>query len=127
MRSELNILNKIVRAMFPGVPSQKVRADRGVRPWALPQIIEKVLPGRQEETAKLESQKLKQLVRAIATTRPDEIGCDECFEKLDCFVEMALAGKDAADAMPLVQDHLDRCRDCREEFEALLAALHVIS
>jgi RNA polymerase sigma-70 factor (ECF subfamily) len=25
--------------------------------------------------------------------------------------------------MPLVQDHLDRCGDCREEFELLLAAL----
>jgi len=33
------------------------------------------------------------------------------------------AGKNAAEAMPLVQEHLDRCNDCREEFEALLAAL----
>jgi predicted anti-sigma-YlaC factor YlaD len=29
----------------------------------------------------------------------------------------------AAEAMPLVQDHLERCGDCREEFETLLAAL----
>ena len=66
---------------------------------------------------------LKQMVRGIITTRPDEIGCDECFEQLDRFVEMTLAGKNAAEAMPLVQDHLERCDDCREEFEALLAAL----
>jgi predicted anti-sigma-YlaC factor YlaD len=28
--------------------------------------------------------------------------------------------------MPLVQDHLGRCDDCREEFEALLAALRAL-
>jgi hypothetical protein len=69
---------------------------------------------------------LKQMVRWILTTRPDEIGCDECFEQLDRFVEMKLAGKNAAEAMPLVQDHLERCDDCREEFEALLAALRTL-
>ena len=70
---------------------------------------------------------LKQMVRGIITTRPDEIGCDECFEQLDRFVEMTLAGKNAAEAMPLVQDHLERCDDCREEFEALLAALRALA
>ena len=69
---------------------------------------------------------LKRMVREIITTRPDEIGCDECFEQLDRFVEMTLAGKNAAEALPLVQDHLGRCDDCREEFEALLAALRVL-
>jgi hypothetical protein len=69
---------------------------------------------------------LKQMAREIITTRPDEIGCDECFEQLDRFVEMTLAGKNAAEAMPLVQDHLDRCHDCHEEFEALLAALRAL-
>jgi predicted anti-sigma-YlaC factor YlaD len=67
------------------------------------------------------------MAREIITARPDEIGCDECFEQLDCFVEMKLAGKNAAEAMPLVQDHLERCDDCREEFEALLAALRTLA
>ena len=66
---------------------------------------------------------IKQMVQMVAATRPDEIGCDECFEQLDRFAEEVLTGKNAAEAMPLVQDHLDRCGDCREEFEALLAAL----
>lgn len=70
---------------------------------------------------------LKRMVRNIATTRPDEIGCDECFEQLDRFVELELVGKNAAEALPLVQDHLERCGDCREEFEALLAALRAIA
>ena len=70
---------------------------------------------------------LKRMVHEIINTRPDEIGCDECFDQLDHFVEMKLAGKNAAEAMPLVQDHLERCDDCREEFEALLAALRALA
>ncbi len=74
----------------------------------------------------LDRDQLSNLVRLIITTRPDEIGCDECLEEVDRFVEIKLAGLDAAEAMPLVQDHLDKCRDCREEFEALLRALRTI-
>ena len=76
---------------------------------------------------KLEPDMLKKMVRNVLSTRPDEIGCDECFEQLDRFVEMKLASKNAAEAMPLVQDHLERCRDCREEFEALLTALQALA
>lgn len=71
----------------------------------------------------IESGKIKRIVRNVLTTRPDEIGCAECLERMDRFVEMELEGKSAAEALPLVQDHLNRCRDCREEFEALLNAL----
>jgi len=75
----------------------------------------------------LEPTTLKRIVRSVLATRPDEIGCDDCFEQLDRFVELKLAGKNAAEAMPLVQDHLDRCPDCREEFEALLAVLRYMA
>lgn len=78
-------------------------------------------------TMELSLDTLKRIVRDIMTTRPDEIGCDECFEELDRFVELELAGKNAAEALPLIQDHLDRCGDCHEEFEALLAALRAIA
>jgi hypothetical protein len=71
----------------------------------------------------LSTEQIGTMVRSVLATREDEIGCDECFEQLDAFVEMKLAGKSAADALPLVQDHLNRCGNCREEFEALLQAL----
>ena len=74
----------------------------------------------------LDPAKLKRLVRDIVTASPEEIGCDECFEQLDRFVELEFAGKNAAEALPLVQDHLDRCNNCREEFEALLAAVRAM-
>lgn len=78
---------------------------------------------RQPAVVSLRPEELAAMLRMVSTTRPDEIGCDECFEQLDRFAEMKLTGKGAAEAMPLVQDHLDRCNDCREEFEMLLLAL----
>ena len=53
----------------------------------------------------------------------NELDCNECFEQLDRFVETKVTGNNAAELMPMVQDHLDRCPDCREEYEALLLAL----
>ena len=64
------------------------------------------------------------VIKEIAQTRDgEEIGCEECFEQVDRFVEMELSGLDAARAMPLVQEHLEICGECREEFEVLLIAL----
>jgi hypothetical protein len=68
-------------------------------------------------------EELRMMIRGIFTTREDEIGCEDCFRELDAFAEKVLAGKDAAAALPLVQDHLNRCKDCREEYELLLEAL----
>jgi hypothetical protein len=63
------------------------------------------------------------LVRVVAETREIEVGCDECFERLDSFAEAELSGVEASAAMPLVRDHLEKCADCRSKFEALLRAL----
>lgn len=60
------------------------------------------------------------LLRMVMTTAPHELTCDECMQEVDRFVEMELAGKNPAQAMPLVKAHLDTCWECREEFEALL-------
>lgn len=70
---------------------------------------------------------LRGMVRRIAHTHDDEIDCDQCFEELDRFAELKLAGKKPAEALPLVQDHLENCRYCREEFEALLDALQALA
>ena len=40
--------------------------------------------------------------------------------------DATLAGRGAAEALPLVADYLARCSACRAEFEALLDALHAI-
>jgi hypothetical protein len=75
---------------------------------------------KQENEMNLSLDVLKKMVRAVMTTEENEIDCDECFEQVDLFVDLQLQGKNASEAMPLVQDHLGRCAGCREEFEALL-------
>jgi len=70
---------------------------------------------------------LSKLIQAVSKSHPDEIGCDECYDQLDTFAQMKLEGKAPEEAMPLVEDHLKRCRDCREEYEALLAAMKNLS
>jgi len=52
-----------------------------------------------------------------------EVGCDECFEQLDRFVELELSGADADAALPGLRRHLQGCPACREEHESLVALL----
>jgi hypothetical protein len=74
----------------------------------------------------LDRNTLRKMIWDAVTMREDELNCGQCFERLDRFAEITLIGKSADEAMPLVQDHLTRCTHCREEFEALLAALQTI-
>ena len=69
---------------------------------------------------------IRNLLKAVISTRPDELDCAECCDEIESFIEMELAGKTPAEAKPLVKDHLKRCKDCREEYEALLTALQNI-
>ncbi|MGC9349007.1 MAG: hypothetical protein ACP5JG_12760 [Anaerolineae bacterium] len=69
------------------------------------------------------SKRWANLFLSILHTYVEEIGCDTCFEHIDRYVELILAGEDAARVMPLVHRHLTACAACREEYEALLSAL----
>ena len=60
------------------------------------------------------------LARLLGPAAP-EIGCDDCFDQLDGYVELELAGQDADAAYPGLQAHLQGCPACREEHESLLA------
>ncbi len=48
-----------------------------------------------------------------------EVGCDQCFDQLDEFVELELAGVDVDRRMPGLRAHLEGCPACREEHDAL--------
>ena len=52
-----------------------------------------------------------------------ELSCDECFEQLDRYVELELAGADADAAVPGLRAHLTGCPACREEHESLRALI----
>lgn len=72
---------------------------------------------------KLTKDHLLTLIKAAFNSQEQELGCDDCYDKLHQFANLKLEGKSAEEAMPLVQDHLERCGECKEEFEILLEAL----
>ena len=75
---------------------------------------------------KLTKDVIKKMMYSIQMTHQHELTCGECFNEVDRFAELQLAGKDPVEAMPLVQQHLDRCGNCRDESEALLEALRAM-
>jgi hypothetical protein len=50
-----------------------------------------------------------------------EVTCEQCFELLDQYVELELAGTDADQRLPGLRPHLDGCPACREDHESLRA------
>jgi len=60
------------------------------------------------------------LDRLLGPAEP-EVGCDVCFDELDRFVDLELAGRDADAAIPGLRAHLAGCSACREEHASLLA------
>jgi hypothetical protein len=64
---------------------------------------------------------LKQALGRLLGPDEPELGCDECFEALDRYVELELAGEDADAAVPGLRAHLIGCPACREEHESLRA------
>jgi hypothetical protein len=64
---------------------------------------------------------LKQVLGRLLGPAEPEVGCDECFAKLDEYVELELRGADADVAIPGLRAHLAGCPACREEHESLRA------
>ena len=62
----------------------------------------------------------KTLKRLLGPAEP-ELLCDECFEKLDQYVELELEGRAADEAIPGMRPHLEGCPACHEEYESLRA------
>ena len=60
------------------------------------------------------------LERLLGPTGP-EVTCDECFELLDEFVELAVVGAEADARIPGMREHLESCPACREEYDSLRA------
>ena len=60
----------------------------------------------------------KTLKRLLGPAEP-ELLCDECFEKLDEYVELELQGAEADDRIPGMRAHLEGCPACREDYDSL--------
>ena len=64
-----------------------------------------------------------ELIRRLLAPAGSEVGCDACFDELDRYVELELAGGDADAQLPGFREHLEGCPACREEHESLVALL----
>jgi hypothetical protein len=51
----------------------------------------------------------------------EEVTCEVCFEQLDGYVELELAGRDADAELPGMRAHLEGCPACAEDHESLIA------
>ena len=62
----------------------------------------------------------KTLQRLLGPAEP-ELLCDDCFEKLDQYVELELQDAPADERVPGMRAHLVGCPACHEEYESLRA------
>ena len=65
---------------------------------------------------------LERLERFLRTD-PRDVGCDEAMAVLHIYVDLIVAGEDAAGRYPGVAAHLEACGPCAEDFAGLLLAV----
>jgi hypothetical protein len=61
----------------------------------------------------------QELIARLLGPEGPEVSCEECFELLDQYVELQLAGEDADARLPGMRAHLEGCPACREDHESL--------
>jgi hypothetical protein len=60
-------------------------------------------------------------LRALLGPDGPELTCEQCFDELDRFVELELAGANADAAVPGMRAHLAGCPACGDDHASLLA------
>jgi hypothetical protein len=63
----------------------------------------------------------EQLVARLLGPEGPELTCEQCFEALDRYVELELAGARADEQIPGMRAHLEGCPACDEDHQSLLA------
>jgi hypothetical protein len=59
------------------------------------------------------------LITRLLGPEGPEVTCEQCFELLDRYVDLEVAGEDADAQLPGMRAHLDGCPACREDHESL--------
>ena len=77
----------------------------------------------EELTMTLSKDEIEKLMRLVGLTKDDELNCEQCLALLAEFAELQLDGKSLREGLRAVEQHLDVCSECREEYEALQRAL----
>ena len=76
---------------------------------------------------KLDAKQLTDLIHLTATARGDDtLGCNGCFDLMDQLAQAELEDRGVPQALEMVRIHLEQCKCCRDEYDALLTALREI-
>jgi predicted anti-sigma-YlaC factor YlaD len=60
----------------------------------------------------------ERIARLLGPSGP-EVSCEACFELLDEYVDLEVAGEDADARLPGMREHLRGCPACREDHASL--------
>jgi hypothetical protein len=63
----------------------------------------------------------ERLIGRLLGPAGQEVTCDTCFEQLDAYVDLELAGRDADAELPGMRAHFEGCPACAEDHESLVA------
>ena len=69
------------------------------------------------------NQDTRSVLRRLLGPQGAELTCEQCFEKLDEYVELEVAHAQADAVIPGMRAHLEGCSACSEEHDSLLALL----
>jgi hypothetical protein len=64
---------------------------------------------------------MNEAIRTLLGPAGPELTCERCFDEVDRYVELELAGREAETVVPGMHAHLEGCPACREEHDSLLA------
>jgi len=73
--------------------------------------------------AHLSDEQIRELAGVLLVTRPDELTCDEWLDRIGAYAEATVAGRPVPPNSERLEYHLAICPECKEEFDALVAAL----
>jgi hypothetical protein len=65
----------------------------------------------------------REMLEQFLRTDPRDVGCSEAMAVLHVYVDLVVAGQDAADRYPGVAAHLAACGPCGDDFAGLMAAV----
>ncbi len=65
-------------------------------------------------------EQLRELLRVVAATRPQEIDCEQFLTRVAAYLE-TIGDQALLPELDIVAQHLEVCPECSEEFDALVS------
>lgn len=69
---------------------------------------------------------MKTLLSLVAATRPDDMDCDGCLDRVAEYAELELGSLEIPAALQAVERHLEQCPCCEDEYRMLLDGLRAL-